>query len=52
MQLFNEFDVFKIEMKYSLFLLLHFDAKQQALGLIYYYKFRTKCFPVLHQYKL
>lgn len=52
MQLLTEFDVFNIEMKYSLFLLLYFDAKQQALGLIHYYRFHTKCFPILHQYKL
>lgn len=52
MQLFTELDVFNTEMKSSLFLLLYFDAKQQALGLIYYYIFRNKCFPVLLQYKL
>lgn len=33
MQLFTEFDVFSIEMKHSLFLLLYFDAK---LGLVHY----------------
>lgn len=40
-----------LKKKYSLFLLLYFDAKQQGLGLIYYI-FHTKYFSVLHQYKL
>lgn len=44
MQLFTEFDVFNIEMKYSLFLALYLGAKQQALGLIHYYIFHTKYF--------
>lgn len=51
MQLFTEFGIFNIEKKHSLFLLLYFDAKQQALDLIYYI-FHTKYFSVLHQYKL